>query len=406
MPSISTTVALVAALSRLAEAAQEGQAQAPLVLTPSLFRATGATQRANSSWGVGTTRAPEPENYRSLTFWGHFVNEPCANKTWGFTGRHLLPTTHASVLPKGSEDCGYYPQCEDTYGPSFEADIFEPDGTPTHLVRTQASAAGPFAQYSIQGQNPSGANKYIAATYSDFNPKWKVGFPSRMRPWGGTSTSSSSPGNSSRELRAIIHAKQSVTVATLSQPAVQQLQQDVNLCFINERCNRTASRSFCQIVFNIKTFIAGVHAYTPSSDATAFNDGGQGGLIAVVGPVNLAGEPTNFHNATGAQQTAWTSRGSATQSVGFSRRTFAIEVTWAQFQDVLLSTTGGNPGPVFGESGEWAVPQNWVLLRAGYGQENYNNGTGVSVIEGRFEMLEVASLNSGNGADDLSTPFR
>lgn len=367
----------------------EDSVRTPLVLTPSLFRANGATQRVNSSWGVATTHAPEPENYRSLTFWGHFVSEACARKTWGYTESHLLPTADVSLFPKGST-VGYYPQCDGLYGPSFEADVFEPDGTPTHLVRTQASDDGPFAQYSVQGQNPSGANKYIAATYTDFNPKWKSEFPNRMRPWGNTS-SSNSPAISAGGLRAIIRAKQSVTVATLSEPAVQQLQQDVNLCFINERCNQTTSRSFCQIVFNIKTFIAGVHAYTPSSDATAFNDGGQGGLIAVVGPVNVEGESTTFHNGTGVQQTAWTSRGSATQSAEFSRRTFAIEITWAQFQDVLLSTTAGNPGPVFGE---WAVPENWVLLRAGYGQENYNNGTGVSVIEGRFETLEVASLNT------------
>ena len=365
--------------------------QTPLVLTPTLFRATGATQRVNSSWGVATTHAPQPENYRSLTFWGHFVREPCDRKVWGFTAAHTLP--HASVTSADARSGpGFYPQCGDAFGPSFEADVLEPDGTPTHLVRTQASAAGPFAQYSVEGQNPSGANKFIAATYTDFNPKWSSGIPNRMRPWGAAI--SKSPATAG-ELRAIIRAKQSVTLVDLSQPAVQQLQQDVSLCFINERCDRAVSRSFCQIVFNVKTFIAGVHAYTPSSDATAFNDGGQGGLIAVVGPINMPGLPTTFHNASGVQQSSWTSRGSATQSVEFSRRTFAIEITWKQFQAVLLSVTDGDPEPVFGAAGEWAVPGNWVLLRAGYGQENYNNGTGMSTIEGKFESLEVESLSDG-----------
>lgn len=364
----------------------------PLVLTSSLFRATGGTQRVNSSWGVATTHAPHPENYRSLTFWGRFVHEPCASKIWGFTESHLLPKSSARVLTDplaNYSGSGYYPQCGDLFGPSFEADAFEPDGTPTHVVRTQASTSGPFAPYSIEGQNPSGANKYIAATYTDFNPKWHG--TERMRPWGGTIYSGSS---STGERRVIIRANQSVTAAALPEPAVQQLQQDVNVCFINERCNQTTSRSFCQIVFNVKTFIAGVHAYTPASDATAFNDGGQGGLIAVVGPINYEGKPTTFHNATGVQQTAWISRSSAMQSAEFTRRTFAIEITWAQFQGILLSVTGGDPGPVFGDAGEWAVSENWVLLRAGYGQENYNNGSSVSTIEGRFEGLEVISLKS------------
>ena len=384
----------------------------PVLLTPSLFRATGATQRANSSWGVATTHAPRPENFRSTTFWGRFVSEPCASKVWGFTESHALPTYSSAAslgyLPgspaTASSGSGFYPQCGAVFGPSFEANIFEPDGTPSHLVRTQASDAGPFAQYSNHGQNPSGVNKYIAATYTDFNPKWNADVPNRMRPWGATSSSSSSANSS--ELRAVVRATQSVTIAALSEPAVQQLQQDLNLCFINERCNRTTSRSFCQIVFNVKTFIAGVHAYKPSSDATAFNDGGQGGLIAVVGPINVNGQPTSFHNATGVQQTAWTSRGSATQSVGFSRRAFAVEISWAQFQTVLLSVTGGDPGPTFGEAGEWAVPGNWVLLRAGYGQENYNNGTGMSVIEGRFEGLEVASLISNDNTRDTPADDR
>jgi hypothetical protein len=63
----------------------------PLELTPALFNATGATVRANSSWGVATTHAPEPENERSVTFWGRFVAEPCAGEVWGFTAHHPAP---------------------------------------------------------------------------------------------------------------------------------------------------------------------------------------------------------------------------------------------------------------------------------------------------------------------------
>ena len=367
----------------------------PLILGPAYFGATAATARANSSWGVATTHAPQPENTRSLTFWGHFVGGgPCASTVWGFTASHSLP---------GSEtDSGFYPQCDGFasgpgFGPSFEADAIDEDGGLAHLVRTVASADGPFAQYSAQGQNPSGANKYIAATYTDFNPMWRPAVANRMRPWvGGKLGGDATAG----ELRAQIRANQSVTQATIPQPQVQQLQQVVNVVFIQERCNGTASRSFCQINFNVKTFVSGVHAYARSSDATALNDNGQGGLIAVVGPINEAGKTTAFRNGSGARQTAWTSRGAPTQSSPFGRQAFQIEITWSQFQGVLLSVTGREPSTVFGEG--WSTPENWVLLRAGYGQENYNNGTSGSTVEGSFASLEVASLGALKTDDPAS----
>jgi hypothetical protein len=357
----------------------------PLELTPALFNATGATVRANSSWGVATTHAPEPENERSVTFWGRFVAEPCAGEVWGFTAHHPAP---------GIAGGAHYPDCGGAFGPSFEADVTH-DGTHSHLMRTQASPEGPFASYSSAGQNPSGANKYITATYTDFNPSWKATVSRRMRPWLGAPSLGSASGGSggSGELRATITARQAVSTASIPEPTLQQLQQDVNVLFINEACNQTASRSYCQIAFNIKTFIKGVHAYTPSSDATAFNDGGQGGLIAVVGPINTAGLTTVFKTTSGAHQTAWTSRGPAMQTDAFERQqSFCVEISWAQFKGVLLSVTAGAPVSVFGE--EWATPAKWVLLRAGWGQENYNNGSTVSVIEGTFGGLQIASQGS------------
>lgn len=360
-----------------------GRFGTPLVLGPAYFGATGATARANSSWGVATTHAPQPENTRSLTFWGHFVG-PCARTVWGFTASHSLPGSEASSPV-------YYPQCsaDGMFGPSFEANVIDADGSLSHLVRTVASAAGPFAQYSFEGQNPSGANKYIAATYTDFNPAWGPSAANRMRPWGGAKVGSAPAAG---ELRTQIRASQSVTQAAIPQPAVQQLQQDLNVVFIQERCDGVTSRSFCQINFNIKTFIAGRDAYSPSSDATAFNDNGQGGLIAVVGPINEDGKPTAFHNGSGVQRDAWTSRGAPMQSGPFGRRAFRVEITWSQFEGVLLGVTGGEPATVFGEG--WATPSNWVLLRAGYGQENYNNGSSTSTIEGSFASLEVASMGA------------
>ena len=357
----------------------------PLTLTPSYFHATAATVRANSSWGHETTHAPQPENTRSLTFWGRFVSEPCASKVWGFTASHPLPNE-----PLEAADAGFFPACGDSYGPSFEADVIDDSGHRSHLVRTQANVDGPFTHYSQAGQNPSGANKYIAATYVSFNPRWESSVANRMRPWGGATTAHDGDA-SEGELRVEIRANQSVAEATIPEPEVQQLQQVVNCVFIQERCNRTTSSSFCQIAFNMKTFIAGVHAYSPSSAATAFGDGGQGGLIAVVGPINEADQATPFQNSTGTGGlTAWTSRGAPMANTPVASRQLVVEVSWAHFKDVLLSVTGRDPAPVFGTG--WAAPVNWVLLRAGYGQENYNNGSTTSTIKGAFSSLEVASM--------------
>ena len=81
------------------------------------------------------------------------------------------------------------------------------------------------------------------------------------------------------------------------------------------------------------------------------------------------------------------------QTDAFERQqSFCVEISWAQFRGVLLSVTAGEPVGVFGE--EWATPANWVLLRAGWGQENYNNGSTVSVIEGTFGGLQIASQGS------------
>jgi hypothetical protein len=379
----------------------------PLILRRDYFGASATTVRANSSWGVATTHAPRPENTRSVTFWGHFVDAPCSGAVWGFTSSHPLPAAAAGR----TGTVGYFPQCGIHFGPSYEANAADAavavpagmsDGvTAVHLVRTVASTSGPFAQYNASGQNNAHANKFIAATYTDFNPSWRRGASNRMRPWVGGGLSANA-NDATGELRTHIRTNQSVAEASLSRPLVQQLQQDVNVVFIQEDCNRTTSRSSCQINFNIKTFIRGVHAFNASSDAYAFNDNGQGGLIAVVGPINVNGSPTVFHNESGAQQVAWTSRGSPVQNVAFpSLSTFVIEITWQNFQGLLKSVTAGEPANVFGEG--WATPHNWILLRAGYGQENFNHpssDSSASVIEGSFASLEVISLGSIRGASN------
>jgi hypothetical protein len=354
----------------------------PLELTPTYFKAVASTVRTNSSWGTATTHAPRVESTRALTFWGHFVAGSCATANvapvWGFTARHNFTT------PLGIVDTAFYPNCAGLFGPSLEADIIHA-GTPNHLIRTNAAVNGPFAAFGPAGQNPSGANARIAATYVDFNPRYQSSFANRMKPWSASYTDPA-------RLRVAIRVTQSVTQASIPQPAVQQLQQVINLCFINEKCNLTASSSFCQISFNIKTHISGVHAYTPSSDARAFNDAGQGGLIVIVGPINSKGLNTSFKGAAGERTSVWSSWGAATQASTFAETKFQVETTWVQFQAVLRGVTEGDPAPVFGEA--WNDRSAWVLLRAGYGQENFNNGNVTSTVEGMFESMELISVGS------------
>ena len=68
-------------------------------------------------------------------------------------------------------------------------------------------------------------------------------------------------------------------------------------------------------------------------------------------------------------------------------------MTWLQFQAILRGVTKGDPVPVFGEA--WNDRSAWVLLRAGYGQENSNKGNATSTIEGMFASMAVISTGSG-----------
>ena len=377
----------------------------PLGLTATRFSATAATARAPSSWGTARSLAPQPESTRSLVFWGNWLRPPAcagpspANATWGFTA------ARPSATPLGPLDGGiaFLPACGGAAGPSFEADLVVEDGADAattvvaHLVRTVADpSAGPFTVYGPAGQNPSGANAHIAAAYVDLNPKWEASVPARMRPWGlGT-------GPGGPDLRMVIAANQSVTAVGLPDPARQQLQQVIDVTLINEGCDERTSPSFCQISLNLKTLVAGVHATGPGSDAVAFNDGGQGGLVVLVGNVNAAGLATSFVDPRGARRTAWTSRGAATQAAAFGWSGFEVEMSWPQFLGVLAGVTRGDPTPVFGPG--WNNRSAWVLLRAGWGQENFNNGTSTSTVEGLFQSLNVTSINASTNTSTASGP--
>ena len=351
----------------------------PLQLSTGHFMATASTVRVNSSWGTANTHAPHPENFRSLTFWGHFVDGPCSTAAvapvWGFTAKHKF-----TGAPSGE---AFYPDCGGLYGPSLEADIVE-SGTAAHLIVTESTRSGPFSGFGAHGQNPSGANAHIAATYVDFNPQFQPQYANRMKPWSATYSDPS-------RLRVAIRVNQSVVLSLIPQPSLQQLQQVLHVCFINEMCDSSTSSSYCQISFNIKTHISGAHAYVPGSDATAFNDNGQGGLIVVVGPINHKGLSTNMSTSRGNIVT-WTSWGLSTQSGTFEQGTFQVEITWDQFQSVLLAVTDENPIAVFGD--EWNNRSAWVLLRSGYGQENWNVGNTTSSVRGLFQSMELMSVGS------------
>ena len=347
-----------------------------LNLSTSHFGASALTDRANSSWGTGTTGAARPPDTRLLTFWGRFLPAltRCRNKVWGYTQSSEL------VTALGPVSAAYSPACVNMIGPSVEADI-SVSGKPSHLVRTVASSKGPFGTYGSEGNH--GHNRNITATYVAFNPSWQAHHRNRMKPW---SAAILRPGR----LRAVIKATQSVSNASIPEPSVQQLQQDLRIVFINEQCNISSSRSHCEIALNIKTLLKGFHAYGPEADVRVMNDPAQGGLIVVLGPINHHGKSTLFSGDEG-RCTAWSSWGASMANDSFvGARSFQVEVAWDDFLCILRGTTKGDPSPVFGA--RWNDRTTWVLKNAGYGQENYNAGASTSVVEGYFQRLEVLSV--------------
>ena len=344
--------------------------------------------RANSSWGTGSTGAPMLKNERGLTFWGRFVSTTpakCQQRIWGYNARRGLSSPLGVVKEAYSPDC---PTDDGVlFGPSVEADVtLASTGATVHLVRTVASTGGPFGTYGKLGQGPSHANKFIGAAYVTLNPPWRASEDRRMKPFGA-------PELKAGRLRAAIVAVQYATAVELPEPSLQQLQQALRIVFINEQCNISTSRSFCQISLNVKTLLAGFQAYGPKADARVLDDPAQNGLIVFLGPMNQNGHNTSFNSGSVAGRcTAWSSWGNATVNKRFGEeKTFHMEVRWEDFKGCILQgTTDGNPAPVFGP--KWDVPDAWVLKEVGYGQENYNHGSTTSVIEGLFQSLEVRSI--------------
>ena len=350
----------------------------PAAQTATYFGTTASTTSTRSIWGTGSTHASSPEGGRALTFWGSWPNAPCNASPWNYT-----IANHEFSTPAGTVISAFQPQCGDSAqsgGPSIEADVITDGGDRLHLIRTTADSRGPFAPFGPDGQPPSSANKHIAASYVAFNPPWRNTVANRTRPWGA---------GAGDRLRMAIRCNQSVAAVELPESAQQQLQQVVTVTLVNEDCDPASSSTFGQIELNLKTFLSGVHAKNPDSDATAFNDGGQGGLLSIVGPINGKGQVTMLA-ARGKRVEAYTSWGSPTQNSTFESTTFQVEVLWSHWLHLLDAVTDGDPAATFGQ--KWDVPNSWVLLRAGYGQENYNPvPASQSTIEGYFYSLEVIS---------------
>jgi len=345
-------------------------ARTPITLTSTYFRAEGNPTLGLSAWATASHPAAFPENVRSTIFWGRFLQNQCATPGYGPTLEHPLNISGMRVYK------AMYPDCMGSYGPTVEAHVYK-HGASQHLLRSEVRPTSAFQSFGSSGQNASGANAYIQAAYTDFSPSWRMSAPNRLKPWSGPSAPD--------KIRLAIRVKQSVNRDLLESPSSQQLQQVIRMLVINEACDIGQSSSFCQIELNFKTYNRGVGAYTSFSKGDVFNDAGQGGLIAVVGPIAANGQTTNILG-----QPAWTSWGSSTQLQPFQDKTFQIEITWDQFQALLMRVTNANPAAVFGNN--WNNRQSWVLLRIGYGQENYNRSQSSSLIEGLFESVELFSL--------------
>ncbi len=344
----------------------------PITLSASHFLGDATAPRSVSAWGIESYPEAIPKSTRSTILWGRFQNNACATPGYGLNVEHPLAVSGIPVFQ------GFYPECASAYGPSVDADVYAHDA-PQHLLRSKVTPGGAFQSFGPAGQNATGANAYIGAAYTSFTTPWRSNVPNRLRPWGGSSATPDL-------IRVALIVQESVTQAVLEDPSQQQLQQVLWMNVINESCDIASSSSFCQIQLNFKTYIRGVGAYTTFDEGSAFNDGGQGGLIAVVGPIAASGQSTSVSGSP-----AWTSWASSTQVAPFDDKKFQVEISWTQFQQLLINVTGGNPAAVFGAS--WQDRNTWVLLDVGYGQENYNaSATATSTIEGLFESIEILAL--------------
>ena len=344
----------------------------PITLTKTYFSADATAPVGASVWAIEKYPNALPENARSTVFWGRFQNNACASVGYGYNVKHSLYIPNVTVFD------AYYPECSGRYGPAVDALVYA-NGAVQHLLRTEVTPDGAFQSFGPSGQNATGANAYIQAAYTSFNPPWYSNVPNRFKPWGGPSTDPD-------RIRFALRIQASVIDAVLEDTQHQQLQQTLWINVINEACSIANSSSYCQLQYNFKLYNKGLGAYTTFSQGSAFNDNGQGGMIAIVGPIADTGQSTSVSGAL-----AWTSWGSSTQLEPYQDRTFQVEVSWNQFQQLLMNVTHGNPAAVFGP--RWNDRNAWVLINVGYGLENYNkSSTAKSSITALFKKLEIFAL--------------
>lgn len=344
----------------------------PVTLTSTYFSADATAPQGVSAWAIANYPNALPQNERSTIFWGRFQNNSCSSPGYGSNVEHPLSIPGITVFD------AFYPDCSSNYGPSVDAIVYANDAV-QHLLRSDITPGGAFQSFGPSGQNSTGANAYIQGIYTSFNPPWQANVPNRLHPWGGPSTDPD-------RIRFALRIQASVTKAVLDDPNHQQIQQTLWINVINEACSISNSSSYCQLQFNFKIFNLGKGAYTTFTQGSAFNDGGQGGLIAVVGPIADTGQSTSVSGSP-----AWTSWGSSTQTAPYQDKTFQVEVSWNQFQQLLMNVTNNNPSAVYGS--KWRDRNSWTMINVGYGLENYNpSSTARSIVTGLFKKIEVYAL--------------
>jgi hypothetical protein len=326
---------------------------------------------------------------RNTVFWGRFRGDLCTG--WGTTVAHPLAVPGFEVLD------ALFPDCDGAFGPSVDATLTA-QGRRLHLLRTENSPGFPFRGFDRNVENEPGVD--VQATYTDFIPNLGVGAADQFRPWNAPSVDSDPD-----QLLLGFRAREGVRAAVVEDAKSTQLQQILHFRVMNEACWRAAQQAAqqaaggspadgkCQVKVVLKTFDQGVGADTASDDGTFFTDQRQGGLVTIVGPIGAMAQTTLVRGKSASERVpAWTSWGPPTQALPFADNNFWVEISWRQFQALLSAVSGGAPESETYFGPRWNDRSAWLLVSAGYGQENRNSSqTARSAIEGAFDTLDVVA---------------
>ena len=244
-----------------------------------------------------------------------------------------------------------------------------------------------FQPYDIGGQSGSGANQYIQGLYASINPQWI------FQPWSAQIITPD-------RLRVAIIVEQKVELAELHSNS--QLQQIFDIVVINKHCHAKyiSSSKKCQISFNLKTFLKGIHS--DSNIATLLYDPEQGGLPVVLSKIPEASHSSYFNDGS----SAFTSWGQSTQKNPTDNLLkYQVEISWDQLLNVQriiaskvldkqkASITSNDLDVVFGP--KHSEPAQWAMTSFRVAQEVYNPDlTKKAVIGGHFKSIKLLSVGN------------